>query len=163
MRAGSFPVDAEGFAGADKAVVKNGRLEAFLFDGLNAAHFKTVSTGNCRRAGFKAMPEPGVSNFYIPSGKTNRQEALSKFSGIYADSLMGLHTANPVSGNFSLGASGWLYEKGKIIKPVKEVLIAGNIKDIMKKVKAVCDDLEFFFNLGAPTVIIGGINVAGKE
>lgn len=163
MRPGSFPVDAEGYGGANKAVVINGALETFLFDALNGAGLSAASTGNSVRRGFKAMPEPGISNFYIPAGKTKKSVAIDSFTGIYADSLMGLHTANPVSGNFSLGAAGWLYEKGKIIRPVKETLIAGNIKDIMKNITAVGDDLEFYFNLGAPTVVIGNINAAGKD
>jgi PmbA protein len=161
MRAGSYPIDAEGTAGLNKAVVKNGKINSFLYDIFNAAG--SVSTGNCARRGFKAMAEPGASNFYIPAGKTPREAALENFTGIYADALMGLHTANPVSGNFSLGVAGWLYEKGKIIKPVKETLIAGNIKDIMKNITAICDDLEFYFSFGSPSIVIKDVTAAGKE
>ncbi len=76
--------------------------------------------------------------------------------------LMGLHTADPVSGEFSLGASGVLYRKGKPVHAVRGVTVAGNILDLWNKILAVGSDLKFYGNLGSPSVLVGDITVGGS-
>jgi PmbA protein len=160
--AGSYSLDGEGTPGQNKALVEKGVLNGFLFDNFNAALLGEKSTGNCIRAGFKGLPDTGVSNFYIPQGVTGKHEAMKNSRGIIINSFMGLHTADPVSGNFSLGINGWLTENGEIKQAVKEMLVTGNIKTLLMNVKYVCDDLKFYFNYGSPSIIIGDVPLAGK-
>jgi PmbA protein len=162
FRSGSFAVDADGVPGKNKIVVENGILKTFLFDKLSASGYNTNSTGNAIRTNFKFLPECGVSNFYIDNGKESKKDIIKNFTGIYINSLMGLHMADTVSGNFSLAFNGWLLEKGEKTKSIKESLITGNIKDLLKKIIIICDDLKFYANYGSPTMVIDDMEVAGE-
>jgi len=73
---------------------------------------------------------------------------------------MGVHTANPVSGDFSLGVTGLWIENGEIQFPVKEAVISGNILEFFNKVAAVGDDLIFYGNMGAPSIIISDVDIS---
>jgi PmbA protein len=158
FRAGSYPVDGEGTAGSNKAVVENGKLKTFLYDIISAKKIKKMSTGNSSRQDFKTLPECGASNYYIEAGAGK----AGKTSGILVNSLMGLHTADTVSGNFSLGINGWMVEKGEKKQAIKETLITGNIKDMLLQISDVCDDLKFYGNFGSPTIVVEGVQAAGK-
>jgi PmbA protein len=74
---------------------------------------------------------------------------------------MGMHTANPVSGDFSLGAAGLLIENGELTHAVKGVAIAGNIKEMLESIDAVGNDLTFFIAKGAPTIRVKAMSVSG--
>lgn len=75
---------------------------------------------------------------------------------------MGLHTADPISGEFSLGASGIIYHKGEVLKSVRGITIAGNFLDILKNAVLVGNDLKFYGNVGSPSVVVEGLTVAGE-
>jgi PmbA protein len=157
-RAGSFPVDDEGTPAQNKAVVQNGKLRTFLYDIINAEHFKQGRTGNCVRQGYKMPPECGVTNFYVRAGT----DSMDRESGIFVNSMMGLHMTDTVSGNFSLGINGWLVERGERKQAVRETLITGNIRDMLKNISRVCGDLKYYGNFGSPTLVVRDIMAAGK-
>lgn len=161
FKTGSFSIDAEGECGQNKFIIENGVLKSFLFDKTNAILYNTNTTGNCIRTNFKFLPDCGVSNFYIDSGKESIEKIINNFSGIYINSLMGLHMVDPVSGNFSLAFNGWKIEKGEKTKAIKESLITGNLKELLHKIGIICNDLEFYSNYGSPTLVIDDIEVAG--
>jgi PmbA protein len=75
---------------------------------------------------------------------------------------MGLHTIDPISGDFSVGAKGQLIENGKITKPVSGVTIASNLMDFLNSIVAVGSDLTFFGSTAAPTLVVENIVVAGE-
>jgi PmbA protein len=160
--AGSYPADGEGFEGKKKKLIGEGRFGGFLYDMKEAAFYKNSAAGNSIRGSYKALPEPGVSNLYIEPGKSNTAGLLKKADCIMVNSMMGLHMTDTVSGNFSLGMNGWVFKDGEKKGAVKEVLITGNIRDFLKKISAVGDDLKFYFNFGSPTLFVSGITVAGK-
>jgi len=72
-----------------------------------------------------------------------------------------LHTVDPISGDFSLGASGIIYEGGKKKKSVRGVVIGGNIKELWSSVVEVGADLKFYGNVGSPSLYIENITVGG--
>jgi PmbA protein len=74
---------------------------------------------------------------------------------------MGMHTANPVSGDFSVGIAGVYIEKGELKYPVKEAIISGNVSQIFKNIKALGQDLTFYRNIGTPTLLVEGIDISG--
>ena len=90
------------------------------------------------------------------------------FDGILVDSVKGLHAgANSVSGDFSLEASGFRIERGKVTYPVKSFTIAGNFYDLLKNVVAIGDDLSFDVTLassrtGSPSILVKGLKIGGK-
>ena len=75
---------------------------------------------------------------------------------------MGIHTANPISGDFSVGAAGLLVEKGEVQYPVSGFALSGNIIDLYKGVRAVGNDLKFYGNVGSPTLLIEMAEISGS-
>jgi PmbA protein len=80
--------------------------------------------------------------------------------GLYITDVMGMHTANPISGEFSLGVSGLWIEGGSVQCPVKEAVISGNILDLFRKVSSVGSDLRFYGNAGSPSLLIAPIDIS---
>ena len=74
---------------------------------------------------------------------------------------MGVHTANPVTGDFSLGASGILIESGKLTRPVRGFAVAGNVLEVFRRIVDTGNDLKFFGSIGAPSARISEISVGG--
>lgn len=160
---GTAPADDEGVPMSAKTVVEKGTLAMYLYNTYTANKDRTNSTGNAVRGGFKGVPGVGVTNLFIEPAKLTPEEVISGTGkGLYVMEIMGAHTANPISGDFSVGATGFWIEKGKIAYPVREVTIAGNILDVMKNIDAVCGDLRFAGKIGSPTLRIRDLSVAGK-
>ena len=160
---GTAPVDGEGVPRQRTPLIEGGVLKGYLYDTYTAAKDKVKSTGNAVRPGIKAPPSCGLTNLYIEKGGLSLDFLLSKAgTGLFVTEVMGMHTANPVSGDFSVGASGIWIENGKKAYPVKGVAIAGNIIDILKSVTALGDDLRFFGKLGAPSLLISELTVSGE-
>lgn len=160
---GSSPVDAEGLPTQTTVVVDQGVLKGFLYDSVTARKSKTQSTGNAGRASYKGLPEPDASNFYLKPGSLTQNAILSQVSsGIFVRQVMGLHTVDTVSGDFSLGIMGQRIENGKRTHGVRGVTIAGNFLELLKNVEAVGSDLVFSGSVGASTLWIRGISVGGS-
>jgi PmbA protein len=158
----AFPFDGEGTPSQRTQVVENGTLRSLLFDLSYARKLKASSTGNCRRGSFEGLPMNGVTNLLIEPGTSTVAElAAAAGSGLLVTELMGLHTANPVSGDFSVGASGFNIKDGKIDHPVKGIAIAGNLVDLFGSVLEVADDFRFFGNMGAPSLLVESMAISG--
>lgn len=165
-RLGSKPVDDEGFPTANKTLIEKGVLKGFLYNTYTAKKDGVSSTGNAARGGFTGLPTVGPTNLYLePTSQefTNNFNGLVKTvdKGLYVIETMGMHTANPISGEFSVGASGLWIENGEIKYPVKEAVISGNILDLFKNVAMIGDDLRFYGNIGAPSLLIERIDISG--
>jgi PmbA protein len=160
---GSAPSDDEAVPMKKKTVVDKGRLALFLYNTYTANKDKTVSTGNGMRGGFKGVPGVGVTNLYIEPGDYSLEDLISSTGrGLYVTEVMGAHTANHISGDFSVGATGFWIEQGKKVYPVREITIAGNILDLMKNVDAVGSDLRFFGRIGSPSLRVRELSIGGK-
>ena len=160
---GTAPVDGEGVPRQRTSLIQGGILRGYLYDTYTARKDRVRSTGNAVRPGIKAPPAAGLTNLYIEKGGFSKDALLSKAgSGLFITEVMGMHTANPVSGDFSVGAAGIWIENGKKAYPVKGVAIAGNIIDILKSVAAVGSDLRFFGKIGAPSLLISELTVSGE-
>jgi PmbA protein len=159
----AFPFDGEGTPSQRTQVVENGNLRSLLFDLSYARKLKAASTGNCRRGSFEGLPVNGVTNLLIEPGTSTREELTAAAgSGLLVTELMGLHTANPVSGDFSVGASGFNIKDGKIDHPVKGIAIAGNVVDLFGSVLEVGNDFRFFGNMGAPSLLVESLAISGS-
>jgi PmbA protein len=160
---GTAPSDDETVPMQKKTVIDRGKLALFLYNTYTANKDKTVSTGNGLRGGFKGMPGVGLSNLYIEPGKESLPGLISSIdSGLFVTEVMGMHTANPISGDFSVGATGFWIEKGKKTYPVREITIAGNILDLMQHVDVVGSDLRFSGRIGSPSLRIKELSIGGK-
>lgn len=155
---GSRPFDDEGVSSSNRYLIRDGILKDYMYNTYTANKEGRESTGNAVRQGYSSLPSIGPSNLYInTSEKTIPLNLLieSLDRGVYITEIMGLHTANPVSGEFSIGVSGLWIEKGMVRYPIKEALISGNILDLFSRVEAIGDDLRFYGNSGSPSLLIG--------
>lgn len=160
LASGSF--DGEGTATQRTVLVENGMLKQYLYDCLSAKKAGTVSTGNGVRGSYKGTPHVGTTNYYLAAGRYSPEQLIGSVEqGIYVTEILGAHTANPVSGDFSFGASGILIEHGVLSRPVRGVTIAGNLQQLLQKIHGVGNDLTFYGSHGAPTVRISQIAVSG--
>jgi PmbA protein len=82
--------------------------------------------------------------------------------GLWVKDLMGLHMADTVTGDFSLGASGKLIEKGEATSGVRGIMIAGNIFDLLKDVETIGNDFTVYGDVGAPSLKIKSLKISGK-
>ena len=160
---GTAPSDDELVPMKKKTVIDKGRLALYLYNTYAANKDRTVSTGNGMRGGFRGMPGVGITNLYIAPGTQSQEEMiLSTQKGLLVTEIMGAHMANPISGDFSVGATGFWIEKGKKAYPVREITIAGNILDLMKNVDAVGNDLRFAGRIGCPSLRVKELSIGGK-
>jgi PmbA protein len=165
-RSGSSPVDDEGVASRETVLIHGGVLENYLYNTYTAGKGGTLSTGNAVRGRFSSLPSVGITNLFIQAASERytvpgRDIFGSVDRGLYVIDAMGVHTANPVSGEFSVGVSGLWIEKGEIRYPVKEAVISGNILDFFSGIKTVGDDLRFYGNVGGPSLVISDVDVSG--
>jgi PmbA protein len=159
----SAPFDAEGVPHQNNVLVDRGFVKGFLYDSYSARKEGTSSTGNCVRGGVKSPPRMGISNFFIENGTVPQTEMIRTMGkGLLLTGVMGMHTANPISGDFSVGASGIMIERGEFSHPVKGIAIAGNIIDLFRDVVVVGNDLRFYGGVGSPSLAIGTLDVSGE-
>ena len=163
---GSRPFDDEGVPTQNKMLIEQGILKKFIYNTYTAKKDKISSTGNAIRGGFSNLPSVAPTNLFIEaagSGFTQNFQQLVKNidKGIYVFETMGMHTANPISGEFSVGVSGLWIENGEMKQPVKEAVISGNVLELFKKIVMIGDDLRFYGNIGSPSLLIQGIDISG--
>ena len=156
----SKPFDGEGVANTRMAVVENGVLKTWLLDCASAKQLGLQTTGHAAR-GTGGPPHPSSTNFYMQPGTLSPEELMADIAeGFYVTELMGMGV-NMVTGDYSQGAAGFWIEKGKLAYPVAEVTIAGNLKDMYRRL-VPASDLVFRYGTNAPTVRIEGMTVAGE-
>ncbi|NLK52699.1 MAG: TldD/PmbA family protein, partial [Syntrophomonadaceae bacterium] len=158
----SAPFDGEGVPSRRTVVLEKGNLNTFLYNTYTAARDQITSTGNGVRGSFKTTPEVGTTNFFIQPGPVAQKELIADIrEGLYVTEVMGMHTANPISGDFSVGAAGLWIKNGELTTPVRGIAIAGNLAEFLQGVEGVANDLTFFGGKGSPTVRIGQMAVSG--
>lgn len=151
--------DDEGVAARPLDVVANGVLATWILDLRSARQLGLIPTGHAAR-GPSSPPSPSTSNLYLAPGARSPEALIADIkSGFLVTEMMGL-ALNPVTGDYSRGATGFWIENGAPAYPVSEVTIAGNVIDMFARLTAA-DDLEFRYGVDAPTVRIDGMTVAG--
>jgi PmbA protein len=159
------PFDDEGVRSAQTSLIEEGTLRGFLHNTYTSIRSNTTSTGNAGRASYRGVPGVSPSNLFLAPGDVDPEELLrSAGRAVYVQELSGLHSgANPVSGQFSVGATGLRVEDGALAAPLREMTIASTLLDVLRGVTALGSDLRFpGGGLGAPTVLIGEMTVGGR-
>jgi PmbA protein len=157
------PFDDEGVPTGRTELFAGGVLRGFLHNSYTAHRGGTTSTGNARRGGYKGAPGVGTSNFYLRAGDTAVADLLARADGgVLIQDVSGVHSgANPISGEFSVGATGLRIEGGALGAPLREMTIASTLPDMLAGIAAVGDDLRFFTSVGVPTILVAEMTVAG--
>ncbi len=157
------PFDDEGVPTGRTELFTRGVLNGFLHNAYTAHRGGTVSTGNARRGGYKSPPGVGTSNFYVEAGETAVDALLRRAEGgVLIQDVSGVHSgANPISGEFSVGATGLRIEGGAPGTPLREMTIASTVPQMLRSISALGDDLRFFTSVGTPTILVAEMTVAG--
>ena len=148
---GSQSFDSEGVKTETLQLVEKGILKHYLIDTYNGKKLNLKSNGRCG----------GTSNLYFDNGKISYKDLLSSNSKcLYITETIG-HGSNIITGDYSVGATGFLVENGEFKYPINEITIAGNFKDMFQNI-TLANDLEFEYSTNSPTMMIEGMVVAGK-
>ncbi len=148
---GSRSFDSEGVKTNTLKLVEHGVLKHYLIDTYNGKKLNKRSNGRCG----------GTSNLYFDNGNISYKDLLNSNSRcLYITETIG-HGSNIVTGDYSVGATGFLVENGEFKYPINEITIAGNFKDMFQNI-TLANDLEFKYATNSPTMMIEGMVVAGK-
>ncbi len=161
---GSRPFDSEGYPSQTNILVEDGVLKTFLHNTETARILKTQSTGNAHRS-YKSSLTVATSNFYLRPGTVSRERLFKSMPRVIEIvSLQGMHSgANPISGEFSLSAEGFLYENGERAYSLTPFTISGNIYQLLKDAVLIANDFRFdMSSYGSASVLIEKLNVTSK-
>lgn len=160
--------DSEGVPSRQLHLLENGVLTTFLYNLKSAGVEGVASTGHGYKPSYKGAIAIAPTNLYVKPGIRCFEELVAATEeGVIITRLDGLHSgANPISGDFSLAASGYYVKGGKIVRPVNQITVAGNFYTVLKEIEEVGADLEFAPPFGAyvgsPTLRVKSLAVAGK-
>lgn len=162
--------DGEGVATYKKNVIENGKFVTLLHNLKTAAVAGVKTTGNGSKGSYASTVGVAPYSFYINPVKGSLEDLMEEAgNGVYITSVEGMHAgANPITGDFSLAASGFQIVDGKKAAPVKSITVSGNFFTLLKEIVRIGEDLKFNpFALGAsrcgsPSVLIKEMTIAGK-
>jgi PmbA protein len=157
------PFDGEGVATTTRTLIDKGVLRGYLSSLKTAKKMREAPTGNARRGSYAAPSRIGAANFHLASGTTAPEAIVNGLDrSLRITSLLNLHTIDPISGEFSLGATGDYLEKGERKYPVQGITIAGNLTTLLSSITGVANDLTFGSSgIGSPTFVISELSIGG--
>ncbi len=154
--------DDEGVATYKKNIVENGVLKTFLYSIESAKEAGTVSTGN----GYGGSDiGTGISLLTVKPGRRDLEGlAKSVKNGVLIKDVQGIHAGmNPMSGNFSLQANGYMIEKGEITSPLHLITIAGNLYEMFREITDLGNDCRMTgTKIYTPSAVVKSLAVSGK-
>jgi len=173
---GSINIDDEGNLPGYNVLIEDGVLRGYIHDRMSTKHFGARPTGNGRRQSFRHHPMPRMTNTYMLSGESSREDIIRSIDrGIYCVSFNG-GSVNISNGDFVFSVTeGYMIEGGKVTAPIRNVNLIGNGPDVLRKVTAVGSDFELSdgrwicgkdgqsvpVGVGIPTTLISGMTVGG--
>jgi PmbA protein len=163
----SAPFDAEGVPRRRTALIQASVLRTYLYDTYTANRGDAASTGNASRSGYRSQPSVSASNLIVAPGELSFAELLGEAGdGVLVTDVAGLHSGvNPVSGIFSVGASGRAIRDGEPAEPLREFTIASDLVSMLRAVRAVGADsrwVPFGGSVKTPSLLVGEMTVAGS-
>jgi PmbA protein len=165
--AASAPFDGEGVPRHRTALVEGGRLRSYLYDTYTANREGGASTGNASRQGYRSLPSVSASNLVVSPGSHSLEELLARAGeGVFVNDVAGLHSGvNPVTGVFSVGASGRMIRGGELAEPVREFTIAGELVAMLSSVSAAGAAprwVPFGGSVSTPPLLIAEMAISGS-
>ena len=157
---GSSPFDDEGVPTQTTPIIQNGVLKNYLHSAYTARKLGAKPTGSGSRAA-SGVVTIGPTNFYLKAGTSTPEEILRSIKrGLYVVELIGFGV-NTVTGDYSRGAVGLWIENGEFTHAVQEVTIAGNLREMLKNIEMIGNDVTFIGSIAAPTLKIGNMVISG--
>ncbi len=163
----SAPFDGEGSATRRTPLIEQGRLAGYLYDARTARKGGGETTANARRGSYRSAPVVGTTNLLVEPGAATLEELCARAGdGLYVTDVAGLHSGvNPVSGTFSVGASGRLIEGGELGAPVREITIASDLVSMLRSVVEVGSESRWVplgGSVKAAPMLVSEMSVSGK-
>jgi len=147
----SAPYDAEGVATKDREIVTDGVLQGYVMSSYSARRLGLQTTGN---AG-------GTHNLLVPGNAADMAELMRMMNrGLLVHELIG-SGVNAVTGDYSRGVVGYWVENGEIVHPVHEVTIAGNLKDLYRRITAIGNDQDLRGGIRCGSLLVESMSIAG--
>jgi len=143
-------------------LIENGVLKQFLHSSYSARRGQTKSTGSAVRTG----GTPGVSclAMQLVPGTATQEELIAQVSdGVLIQMVQGLHSGvNPISGDFSTGASGLLITNGQVGAPIREFTIASTLQRMLQDVVAIGGDVDWLpMSANGMSLVINDVTMSG--
>ncbi len=152
----SSPFDAEGVATRERDLVSAGVLQGYVLGSYSARKLGLKTTGN---AG-------GIHNLMIETSDAGAAGSFEQLlrrmdRGLLVTELMG-QGVNGVTGDYSRGASGFWIEGGAIAYPVHEVTIAGNLREMLRRIVAIGTDVDAQGAIHTGSLLLEPLTIAGE-
>ena len=157
-------VDGEGLAARRNVLIESGTLRQFVHNSYSARRAGARSTGNATRGGFAGTPGVGCLALQLVPGTKSQAELLADVDdGLLVQEVSGLHSGvNPISGDFSTGASGMLISNGEVGAPVRELTIASTLQRMLLDVVAIGNDVDWLpMRAAGVSLVIRDVTMSG--
>jgi len=152
--------DDEGVPSQRTTVIEKGVLETYLYDSYTAGKAGIKSTGNGLRSSYTSAPSVGLRNFIVDYPQTN--VIADTQSGIFVNTVIGAHTANSISGDFSVEArNAFTIKDGALDKPIKSLMISGNAFELLKQITGAGFDVRKVGGIITPSIRVSDMSVIG--
>ena len=154
--------DGEGSVSEKTELVKDGVLNSFIYDIYTANKQGVKTTSNGLIGSYLTTPMISPTNVEF---KFDEMKDLSEIDkGVLTTSVLGAHTANPISGDFSVEASNaFKIENGELTDPINKAMISGNIFEIMKKVEGLKSEIKQYGQFIIPKLLVHDLRVVGQK
>ncbi|MEQ1874755.1 MAG: TldD/PmbA family protein [Ilumatobacteraceae bacterium] len=157
-------LDGEGLAARRNSLIDAGVLKAFVHNSYSARRAATRSTGNAVRGGFKGTPGVGCLALQLKPGNRDQAAMIADIDdGVLVQSVQGLHSGvNPISGDFSVGASGLTITNGTVGAPIREFTIASTLQRMLLDVSEIGNDVDWLpMSAAGVTIAIRDVTLSG--
>ena len=158
-------IDGEGLAARRNVLIENGVLKMFVQSSYSARRTGTMSTGNATRGGFAGTPGVGCLAMQLQPGTQSQEELIKGVDdGVWIQMVQGLHSGvNPISGDFSTGASGMMIRNGAVAEPVREFTIASTLQRMLLDIVAIGGDIDWLPSRAVGlTLVIRDVTMSGQ-
>ena len=161
----STDIDGEGLAARRNVLIEDGVLKMFVHSSYSARRMKTRSTGNATRGGFASSPGVGCLAMQVTPGSKSQAELIAGIDdGVLIQEVSGLHSGvNPISGDFSTGASGMTISKGVIGAPIREFTIGSTLQRMLLDIVAIGNDVDWLpMRAAGLSLVINDVTISGS-
>lgn len=158
-------LDGEGLAARRNVLIEGGTLRQFVHNSYSARRMGTRSTGNGVRGGFRGTPGVGCLALQVLPGERDQAEIIADIAdGVLIDSVQGLHSGvNPVSGDFSAGATGLQIRNGQLGQPVREFTIASTLQRMLSDIAEIGNDVDWLpMAAHGVTLVVHDVSLSGS-
>jgi PmbA protein len=163
----SAPFDGEGTPRGRTPLLRDGKLLAYLHDSYTARRGGARSTGNASRSSYRSPPSVSPSNLILEPGELSLEQLIAEAGdGVYVTEVAGLHSGvNPVTGRYSVGATGRAIRGGELAEPLREFTIAGDLIRTLAAVRAVGSEtrwVPFGGSVRTAPMLVGEMAIGGS-